>query len=83
MCGGPATLSGDYDVSPKAEDNFNRWKNIKDYYSNVADIYEFKQAFPDVNYRYYVYPTAHLGSSLDFNNGTTWEMQTQGRYDGG
>lgn len=35
-----------------------------------------------MNYRYYVEPYDTSGSSLDFNNGTTWAYQMQGREQG-
>ena len=35
-------------------ENYMRWKAINDYHSGLDDIFEFKQAFPDVNFRYFV-----------------------------
>jgi predicted acylesterase/phospholipase RssA len=35
-------------------ENYMRWKSINDYHSGLDDIFEFKQAFPDVNFRYFV-----------------------------
>lgn len=66
--------------------NFLRFKSVKDYHSKVADIYNFKQAYPEVNFRYYLEPGTPLASGLgilNFNNETsTYPMQMQGRLDG-
>ena len=63
-----------------------RFKEIKEYHDAIADIYEFKQAFNRVNFRYYVEPTGPLCGGLkmiDVSNSTnTWPMQMQGRKDG-
>jgi hypothetical protein len=66
-------------------DNFIRFKNIKDYYSGMDDILSFMRAFPEVNFRYYIQPSAPLPSlkMLDADNATsTFPMQMQGRLDG-
>ena len=64
-----------------------RFKEIKEYHDAIADIFLFKQAFPKVNFRYYVQPTGPLATGLkmiDVTNSTnTWPMQMQGRKDGG
>lgn len=51
----------------------------------MADILNFKKAFPKVQYRYFIQPTKPLVGALkmiDANNATTWPMQMQGRADG-
>lgn len=69
-----------------AYSNFLRYKDIKDYYSGVSDIYDFVQAYPNINFRHYITPSEPLAGALgilDFNNATmTWPMQMVGRLDG-
>jgi len=51
----------------------------------MADILEFKEAFPNVQFRYFVEPTKALVGALkmiDASNSTTYPMQLQGREDG-
>lgn len=51
----------------------------------MADILEFKEAFPNVQYRYFVEPSKPLVGALkmiDASNSTTYPMQMQGREDG-
>lgn len=52
----------------------------------MGDINEFMMAFPEVNFRYFVEPSAPLKGGLDLinaNNATvTFPMQMQGRLDG-
>jgi hypothetical protein len=51
----------------------------------MADILEFKQAFPKVQFRYFVEPSTPLVGALkliDASNSTTYPMQMQGRSDG-
>lgn len=51
----------------------------------MDDLLEFKRAFPNVNFRYYVQPSKPLPSLkiLDVHNSTsTYPMQMQGRADG-
>jgi hypothetical protein len=66
--------------------NFLRYKEIKDYYTQIGDIYKFKLAFPDINFRYYIEPSTTLPGGLailNFNNETnTFPIQMQGRLDG-
>jgi hypothetical protein len=66
--------------------NFLRYRSIREYHSKVADIYDFKLAYPKVNFRYYLEPSTPLPGGLailDFNNQTsTFPMQMQGRLDG-
>ena len=45
---------GRWEDTNDAISNFLRYKSIRDYYNGLADIYKFKQAFPNVNYRYFV-----------------------------
>ena len=55
------------------------FKNIKEYNSAIGDIYRFKKAFPEVQFRYYVEPSVALPSGvgmLNFDNSTsTYAMQ--------
>lgn len=78
-------MGGDTDLN-NAYANFMRYSTIKDYFSATADVYEFMQAFPDVNYRYYLQPSTPLPGGLailNFDNSTsTWGMQMKGRLDG-
>ena len=65
--------------------NFMRHRSIKEYYKSVDDVYQFRQAFPEINFRYYIKPNATLVGGIgeiDFNNKTTWKMQEAGRKDG-
>ena len=70
----------------KALGNLMRFRGIKSYYDGSADILRFKQAFPKVNFRYYIEPSEALEGGLqllDFNNAThTYEIQMVGRKDG-
>lgn len=63
-----------------------RFKELKEYHDSIADIHAFKQAFPDVKFRYYVEPTGPLCKALEMidvtNKTVTWPMQLQGRKDG-
>lgn len=66
--------------------NWMRFQDLKNGYDSMADIYEFKQAYPNITYRYYVQPSTALPgglSLLNFDNKTnTFPMQMQGRLDG-
>ena len=62
-----------------------RYKDIKDYYNGMDDILGFIQAFPDINFRYYVQPSSPLPLKDILNAGnatSTYPMQMQGRLDG-
>lgn len=39
-----------------AINNYLRYRSLKEYHSKVADIYDFKMAYPKVNFRYYIEP---------------------------
>lgn len=84
ICDSP-TL-GEWSDQNNALSNYLRFNAIKSYYDSIADIYRFKQAFPDVNYRYYSQPSTPLAGGLgilNFNNETsTFPMQMVGRLDG-
>lgn len=84
ICGGKE-MSESHD-SKNAYSNFLRFRDIRDYYNSMGDIVEFKQAFPNVNYRHFVMPSSPLASGmgiLNFDNSTsTWPMQQTGRNDG-
>jgi len=52
--------------------------------SHTNDILEFKRAYPEVNFRYYFAPSGEVVSGmqeLNFDNSTTYFMQTMGRED--
>jgi len=77
---------GSWDDRDDALSNFLRFKEIRDYYDGIADVYKFKQGFPNVNFRYFVQPSEAIASGLgilNFNNETmTYPMQMLGRLDG-
>ena len=56
-----------------------RFQEIKDYHDAISETYTFKQAFPKVNFRYYVEPTGPLCKALEMidvtNKTVTWPMQ--------
>ena len=62
-----------------ALNNFMRFKGIKDFNKAMADVYDFFQAYPNVNFRYFVMPSSPLPGGLkllDADNATnTWPMQ--------
>ena len=66
--------------------NLMRYNSIKNYHDGRSDILEFKEAFPKVNFRYFVEPTGPLANGFDIlhvdNKTVTWPMQLQGRKDG-
>ena len=85
VCGqGPKI--GPWKNEGKAVGNYLRFKEIKDYYDGSADIWRFMQAYPKVNFRYYVEPSGSLPSGLDIikvdNKTVTWPCQVMGRKDG-
>ena len=45
-----------FDVYPATLRNYLRKKDIKDFYQGLNDIYEFKQAYPDITFRYFIKP---------------------------
>lgn len=69
-----------------AMSNYLRFNGIKSYHDSIADIDEFSQAFPEVQFRYYITATEPLPSGLgilNFDNTTaTFPMQMVGRLDG-
>lgn len=69
-----------------ALNNWLRYDGIKKYHNGVADVVEFREAFPKVNYRYYIEPTGPVAGGLDIlkvdNSTVTWPMQMLGRKDG-
>lgn len=80
-----------YELAPwkdrnDALNNILRYQDVKGFHDDTADINEFKQAFPKVNYRYFVAPATPLASGLgilDADNSTsTFPMQLLGRQDG-
>lgn len=78
-------IDAKFELSGNTIDNFMRYKDIKDYYSGMDDVLETIQAFPEVNFRYYVQPSSSLPifKILNVHNETsTYPMQMQGRLDG-
>jgi len=77
---------GSWEDQDNAMSNFLRFKEIRDYYDGLSDIYKFKQAYPKVNFRYFVEPSSPIAGGLNilnFNNATmTYPMQMLGRLDG-
>ena len=70
-----------------AINNSLRYRSIKEYHNKLADIYDFKMAYPKVIFRYkHEEPSNPLPGSLailNFNNETsTFLMQMMGRLDG-
>lgn len=69
-----------------ALNNYMRFTDFKSSYDGMADVYNFKQAYTKINYRYYIQPSVPLPgglSLLNFDNKTnTFPMQMQGRLDG-
>jgi len=64
--------------------NHIRYKNIRSFYDSQAQVLAFKQAWPTVDYRYYLGPTGPVTDGLaemNFYNETTFPMQVLGRSD--
>ena len=83
MCGSGKSVAG-Y-TEGKTLGNYLRANEIKGMKDSYEDIYDVMHAFPKVNYRYYVEPSAALPGGLallGFNNKTTWPCQQMGRKDG-
>jgi predicted acylesterase/phospholipase RssA len=57
MCGSNTTDPAPWTDRNNAYSNFLRFKEIKSHNEDIADIYEFIQAYPKVNFRYFVAPT--------------------------
>lgn len=70
-------------VSKSVVNNLTTAHMIHKYYMNLNSISAEKRAYPDVDYRYYMYDESRCPdpSELDFNNSTTWCYQMQGRED--
>jgi len=68
--------------------NFLRYQNIKMYHKTFADVYNFKHAYPRLNFRHLIMPNGTLVGEIPvnemrFNNKTvTYPMQLKGRKDG-
>jgi predicted acylesterase/phospholipase RssA len=75
-----------WDNKGETASNWLRYEDIKEHYNSIADVYEFQQAFPKVNFRYYVEPTESIPGGLDIinvdNTTITWPLQVLGRKDG-
>jgi len=64
-------------------DNILRYRNIKSYYKSMDDIVEFKQAFSDIDFRYYFNPSEEFtGYMMQFSPKTTLQAMEVGRKDG-
>ena len=76
----------EWDDKDSTMNNYMRFKDIKQYNDNMDDIFEFKKAYPSVNFRHLVIPSQDMPSGmaiLDVDNATsTWPMQQLGRKDG-
>lgn len=77
---------GTWSDQNNAYNDFLRFKDIKDAYTDMGDVFEIMQAYPKVNYRYYIQPSEPLPGGLSLlrfdNNTSTWPMQMLGRLDG-
>lgn len=84
ICGG-GTID-DWEDQGNAVSNYLRYRDINSYHNKIEDVYNFKQAFPKVNFRYYLQPSTPLPGGLailNFDNSTfTYPVQMQGRLDG-
>mmetsp|Transcript_41906 Transcript_41906/g.64132 ORF Transcript_41906/g.64132 Transcript_41906/m.64132 type:complete len:266 (-) Transcript_41906:29-826(-) len=76
----------EFEPSHNAYTNFARFKDIHKFYGSVDDVYMSMQAFPEVNFRHYIWPSHPLPSGrkeIDVDNSTnTYAMQMLGRQDG-
>ena len=45
---------GPWEDTNDAMSNFLRYRSIRNYYDGLADVLKFKQAFPEVNFRYFI-----------------------------
>lgn len=84
-------ICGDYQFSTWSDQNnayndYLRYNDIKSSYQDMGDVFDLMQAFPKVNYRYYIQPSEPLPTGLGIinfdNNTSTWPMQMLGRLDG-
>lgn len=84
-------ICGDYQFSTWSDQNnayndYLRYEDIKSSYQDMGDVFDLMQAFPKVNYRYYIQPSEPLPTGLGIinfdNNTSTWPMQMLGRLDG-
>ena len=83
----PYFLHNDTTKLDNALSNMLRHQNIRKYFRLHDDVYEFKRAFPDINFRYFIQPNATLPEGegireMEFNNKTTFKMQLAGRKTG-
>lgn len=58
----------------KAFQNWNQTRQMRKYYYNMNSITAEERAYPEVDYRYYMYDRSRCPepSELNFNNSTTW-----------
>jgi len=70
-------------VSKNAFSNYMENTHIRMFYSGITNTYEEMQAYPKVNFRYYMMNThPALGlKMLDFETSNTWPLQEWGRAD--
>ena len=80
------TSLGPWKNRDNALSNYFRFNDLKGKYDSDADILRFQEAFPNVNFRYYVEPTEDIPGGLDIinvdNSTITWPLQEMGRRDG-
>ena len=70
-------------ATQNAFNNYLRFGQIQSYQKSMHDVYEVQRANPEVQYRYFVMPSAaHLGNMMDFSNRTTGPAIELGKSDG-
>jgi predicted acylesterase/phospholipase RssA len=72
VCGNPQLSA--WKNPNNAFDTYMRYRDIKEYRSQMNDMLGVMESYPNVTYRYYVPPSADLGNAMDFDNATTWSM---------
>ena len=82
LCDSLKTLS--WQSTNSAIENLNQHKKIHAFTTSSNNLAETMQAFPKVEWRYFVAPSYDLpGSFISFDNKTvTWPSQMVGRVDG-
>lgn len=73
-----------FHLIPKTIQNYQRKKDIHDFFTNLNDVLEFMQANEEVNYRYFVSPMTDLlpiYKYLDFNYDNTKDVIERGKQD--
>lgn len=85
LCDGPNNIT-DYDpANYNTISNYSRYRSIKTYYSVIGDLNETMRGYPDVNFRYLVYPKEplpHAFIPLVFDHDKMAEMTQIGMREG-